>query len=177
MRKKRRNTAAAALVVAAVFVCTYGDFCFINKKEKGDKKMKRIFKTILTVVMVLVMAFTLAACGGAPEEVELITVEDGTAIGEGANEFALEIVDADGSQINVTVKTDEKTVGDALSALGLIAGEESQYGLYIKTVNGITYDYETDGRYWAFYVAGTYAVESADLTEIEPGTIYALKAE
>lgn len=138
--------------------------------------MKRNLKTILTVVMVLVMAFTLAACD-APEEVELITVEDGAVVGEGANEFALEIVDADGSQVNVTVKTDEKTVGDALSSLGLIAGEESQYGLYIKTVNGITYDYETDGRYWAFYVAGTYAVESADLTEIEPGTIYTLKAE
>ena len=45
----------------------------------------------------------------------------------------------------------------ALLALDLIAGEDSQYGLYVKTVNGITADYDTDGSYWAFYIDGEYA--------------------
>ena len=41
--------------------------------------------------------------------------------------------------------------------MGLIAGEDSDYGLYVKTVNGVTVDYDTDGKYWAFYVDGEYA--------------------
>ena len=133
-------------------------------------------KKVLTIVMVIAMVFVIAACG-APEEVQLITVENGAVVGEGATEFTLEIVDADGAQVVVTVKTDEETVGEALSALGLVAGEQSQYGLFIQTVNGITYDYDKDGKYWAFYVDGTYAVESADLTEITAGSTYSLKAE
>ena len=139
--------------------------------------MKRDLKKVLKVIMVLGMVFVLAACGGAPEEVELITVETGATVGEGTAEFTLEVVDVDANPVVITVKTDEETVGDALSALGLIAGEESTYGLYIKTVNGITYDYDTDGKYWGFYVDGTYAVESADLTEITAGSTYTLKAE
>lgn len=138
--------------------------------------MKKNFKKVMLMALVLVMALAVAACG-APEEVELITVGNGDVVGEGDAEFTLEIVDADAEPVVVTVKTDEKTVGNALAALGLIAGEESQYGLYIKTVNGITYDYDTDGKYWGFYVDGTYAVESADLTEITAGSTYSLKAE
>ncbi|MBR5230432.1 MAG: DUF4430 domain-containing protein [Firmicutes bacterium] len=139
--------------------------------------MKKNLKKILVLMMVLLMAFCMEACTGAAEEIELITVEDGAVVGEGSTEFVLDIVDADGNQVVATVKTDEKTVGKALSAIGLIAGEESQYGLFIKTVNGITYDYDTDGKYWGFYVDGVYANESADLTDITAGSIYTLKAE
>ena len=35
-----------------------------------------------------------------------------------------------------------------LLSLDLIAGDEGEYGLYVKTVNGITADYETDGMYF-----------------------------
>ena len=133
-------------------------------------------KKLITIVMVLVMVFAMAACS-APEEIELITVENGAVVGEGAKEFTLEVVDVDAEPVVIAVKTDEETVGGALAALGLIAGEESQYGLYIKTVNGITYDYDTDKLYWGFYIDGTYAAESADLTEITAGSVYTLKAE
>ena len=138
--------------------------------------MKKNLKKIMAVMLVLVMTASMAACG-APEEIELITVENGASVGEGAKEFTLEVVDVDAEPVVITVKTDEETVGGALAALGLIAGEESTYGLYIKTVNGITYDYDKDGKYWAFYIDGTYAVESADLTEITDGSTYTLKAE
>lgn len=139
--------------------------------------MKKNFKKVMLMMLVFVMVFTMAACGQAPEEVELITVENGAVVGEGATEFTLEIVDVDAEPVVVTVKTDEETVGGALAALGLIAGENSSYGLYIKTVNGITYDYDQDGKYWGFYIDGTFAVESADLTEINPGSTYTLKVE
>ncbi len=140
--------------------------------------MKNNMKKMLCLVLALVMMMGFAACG-APEgaEIELITVTDGETIGEGSTAFPLTITDKDGASIEVTVKTDETTVGDALVALGLIAGEESQYGLYMKTVNGVTLDYEQDGLYWGFYVDGTYATVGVDMTDITAGSSYELKAE
>lgn len=140
--------------------------------------MKKSLKRLTGLLLIAVMLMSFAGCG-APEgaEIELITVTDGETIGEGSTEFPLTITDADGASIHITVKTDEATVGEALVKLGLIAGEESEYGLYMKTVNGITLDYETDGLYWAFYIDGTYAMTGVDLTEIAAGSAYELKAE
>ena len=59
----------------------------------------------------------------------------------------------------------------------LIAGEDSEYGLYVKTVNGVTVDYDTDGKYWAFYVDGEYAATGVDSTDITAGATYTFKAE
>ena len=61
--------------------------------------------------------------------------------------------------------------------MGLIAGEDSDYGLYVKTVNGVTVDYDTDGKYWAFYVDGEYAATDVDSTDITAGATYTFKAE
>ena len=140
--------------------------------------MKNSMKKIIGLLLIAVMVMGFAGCG-APEEagIELITAADGETIGEGSLEFPLTITDAEGTSIAVTVKTDAETVGDALVQLGLIAGEESQYGLYIKTVNGITLDYDTDGMYWGFYVDGTYAMVGVDQTAIESGSAYELKAD
>ena len=75
------------------------------------------------------------------------------------------------------IKTEEKTVGAALLGVGLIEGENSEYGLYVKKVNGITADYDTDGTYWAFYINGQYATSGVDKTDIEPGASYEFKIE
>lgn len=102
---------------------------------------------------------------------------DVQVLGEGATVFAFTVVDGDGNQTDFEIHTDAATVGDALSQLGLIEGEESEYGLYVKTVNGITADYDTDGKYWAFYVDDAYAQTGVDATEITDGTHYAFRVE
>ena len=61
--------------------------------------------------------------------------------------------------------------------INLIAGEQGDYGLYVKTVNGITVDFDKDGKYWAFYVGGEYAMSGVDSTEITAGSTYAFKVE
>ena len=68
-------------------------------------------------------------------------------------------------------------LGAALLSLGLIAGEDSEYGLYVKTVNDVTVDYDQDGKYWAFYVDGEYAATGVDSTDITAGATYTFKAE
>ena len=98
-----------------------------------------------------------------------------TVKGEGATVFYFNVVDKDGNETRFEIHTDKTVVGDALLELGLIEGEEGAYGLYVKTVNGITADYDVDGTYWAFYVGDEYGMTGVDLTEIEAGATYAFK--
>lgn len=121
-----------------------------------------------------VSAETTAATEAASTEA---TSAETNVLGEGNTVFTLSVTDLDGVKTSFEIHTDKKTVGEALLELELIAGEEGQYGLYVTTVNGITLDWDKDGKYWAFYIDGEYATTSLDLTDITPGTTYSLKAE
>ena len=90
--------------------------------------------------------------------------------------FVFKVVDLDGSEKSFDIKTDAKTVGEVLLAEKLIAGEVGDYGLMVDTVNGIKYDYNADGAYWAFYVNGEYAMSGVDTTDIVDGTTYSFVA-
>lgn len=100
-----------------------------------------------------------------------------TSLGEGQTQFAFVVVDADGNETAFDIHTDKSTVGEALLDLQLIAGDDSEYGLYVKTVNGITADFDTDGTYWAFYINDEYAATGVDATDIAPGSTYTFKVE
>lgn len=100
-----------------------------------------------------------------------------TEIGEGNTEFTLIVTKGDGASKTYFVKTDEETVGAALLNLGLISGEQGAYGLYVKTVDGVTADYDVDGTYWSFYIDGEYALTGVDSTKITSGCKYELKIE
>ena len=140
---------------------------------------KSIMGKILAVLIAAMLV--LAACGPAQTssaQSAASAAQSGTVIekGDGKTEFALQVVDADGKETNFTIHTDEKTIGAALLKLELIAGEDSQYGLYVKTVNGVTAD-DKAKQYWAFYVDGKYAEKGVDSTEAAAGVTYALKLE
>lgn len=119
--------------------------------------------------------------GGSPAETpqsgEQSTSAETREVGEGARHFTLSVFDDTGAERRFLVHTDRETVGEALLEVGLISGEDGPYGLYIKTVDGITADYDKNGRYWSFYVDGAYAMQSADATPITDGALYALRVE
>ena len=96
-------------------------------------------------------------------------------LGEGEKAFDFAVVDKNGAEKKYRIKTDETIVGDALAKLGLIEGEEGQYGLYIHVVDGERAVYEEDNSYWAFYVNDQYAAQGIDLTPIEDGATYSLE--
>ena len=144
-------------------------------------KFTRILSVILCVVLVAAMALFTSGCSDknnyeAPKEITTLS-EGVSELGEGEKSFIFTITDADGNETELKINTDKTLVGEALQELGLLAGEEGPYGLYVKTVNGITYDYDTDGKYWAFYIDGEYAPTGVDVTEIKEGTTYSFKAE
>ena len=136
--------------------------------------MKKLALSLLSLLMIL----CLASCfgGNEPAKWETVSYSEDTTVGNGAKTAVVEIV-TDGKTITLTVKTDEETLGAALLKEKIIAGEEGDYGLYIKAVNGTVADYDTDGTYWAFYVDGEYALSGVDSTPIEEGKIYRLSKE
>ena len=95
-----------------------------------------------------------------------------TVMGEGATTFYFTAKNEDGTVTKFEIHTDKTTVGAALVELGLITGDESDWGLYVTTVNGVTADWATENAYWAFYINGEYAQTGVDATEIVAGTTY-----
>ena len=108
--------------------------------------------------------------------VALSAISCGTEASEGEKHFTLKVVALDGAVVEeIEMVSECATVGEALLAEGLIAGEQGAYGLYIKTVCGITADYDVDGTYWSFYINGEYAMSGVDTTPIEDGSVYTLQ--
>lgn len=134
--------------------------------------MKRILSLTLCLLM---LTACLAGCA-AKAPIGLwanATYTEDTTLGEGAKTVEVE-VKAEDTAVTFTIKTDAAMLGDALLAHKLVAGEESEFGLYIKEVNGIKADYDTDGAYWAFYQNGEYAMAGVDATPIAGGEHYEL---
>lgn len=121
-----------------------------------------------TLCLLLALVLTLSALG-----LTACKKEDASD----AHTFTLEVTDLEGKVTKHEISTDKKTVGEALLEQGLISGDVGDYGLYVKTVDGLTLDYETDGKYWAFYADGEYAAAGVDSTAITDGSTYAFKPE
>ena len=163
-------------------------------------KNKKIHSLILCMMLIVAMAFTTVGCNTKTQEAvgssqsEAVTEEtaegsqteaatEETAesevqvLGVGQTKFLFTVVDKEGNETNFEIHTDKETVGEALLELELIAGEDGEFGLYVKTVNGMTADYDVNQTYWAFYIDGEYAMSGVDVTTIEEGKAYAFKVE
>ena len=148
-------------------------------------KFSKILSFILCFVLVAAIALIGAGCNDKKttnhSSQNLSSSEASSAeenvLGQGATRFTIEITFKDGSEKSYIINTNKKTVGEALLEVELIAGTVGDYGLMIETVDGETVKYEDDGKYWAFFVDGQYAMSGVDTTNIEIGKAYALKVE
>ena len=144
---------------------------------------KALSMFVCTVLVAAIALLTFGCNSNTPDTQQTAEPSTGetsaqaTALGEGSKKFTFTVTDPDGKTSVFEINTDEETVGEALEQLGLIEGEEGTYGLYVKTVNGITVDYDKDGMYWAFYTDGEMATAGVDMTDIVAGAVYAFKAE
>ena len=120
-------------------------------------------KRMISLLLALAMVFVLTACGAKEE-----------APAADAVSFKVVVTDLEGNETAFEYTSSAASVGEALVAEGLIEGHETEYGLYIDTVNGITADWDADQTYWAFYINGEYATTGIDGTEIVADTTYGL---
>ena len=151
----------------------------------NKNSMHKLLSFILCIVLIAAMALLATGCSDN-KPVETPQTGDGaTSIpnpeatpaaviekGEGKTAFNFHVTDQNGNTTRFIVKTDKTIVGEALLEVGLITGTKESYGLYVKSVNGITADYAKDNAYWAFYVNGEYASKGVDATTIDPNATY-----
>lgn len=167
-------------------------FCFILFVIERKTKMKTTIKSTLALILALLMTLCLFSCKNNEAETPQtsdVAAESGaseatghwanakyledTTLGEGAKTVTVKVIVEDKTVV-FTIKTDAETLGDALLAHGLIEGEESSYGLYVKVVNGILADYDVDQSYWGFSKGGEYMMTGVDGTEFADGETYEL---
>ncbi len=141
----------------------------------------KILRTLATLLALLTALSLFAAC--AEEDISHLwdnaTYTADTTLGDGIKTIYLRVTTPDKS-ITLTIKTNADTLGTALSEHRLVSGERDQYGLYIKTVNGILADYDIDGSYWGFYSISELGIKSivnsgVDAVAISGGETYELE--
>ena len=127
--------------------------------SKKDNKKAIIAVAIL---LVLVLGAIIAWFALRPKPAE---VPDGT-IG-----IVVEVKHKDESTKEFAIRTDSENLRGALEQENLIQGDESEYGLYVKTVDGETAD---DGaqEWWCFTKDGEMLMTGVDDTLIADGEHY-----
>lgn len=148
-------------------------------------KKNNFLRSFILILLIAALALSIVSCK-VEDTSGTTTTTTTTATGntEGPDEkyehtftFEVYLKDATEPKTVQTIKTNKTTVGDALLEKGLIEGEDSQYGLYVKTVDGVYADYNETKTYWAFYINGEYAMTGVDSTNIENGAVYSFRIE
>lgn len=161
--------------------------------------MKHVTATVkksFALVLALVLALGMTACGNgessssetassavssevSSEAVSSEAVSSEVASSEAAGEeetagsktITLTVVHGDGTSNDITVSTDAENLRDALEAEGIIAGEDSSYGMFVQTVDGETAD-DGEQEWWCLTKGGEMWNYGVDDTEIADGDVY-----
>ena len=156
------------------------------------KRIKKSLLLCLCIVIIAAMSLLTTGCSdnkdtstdhsghnhsSVTQDISSAISETVTQLGEGKKCFAVSVVDTNEIETKYEIHTDAENVGEALTQIGFIDGEEGPYGLYVKTVDCLTVDYDKDGKYWAFYINGEYATQGVDKTPIDETAVYTFKVE
>lgn len=90
----------------------------------------------------------------------------------GSKTVTIEVVAPDYSN-TYKIKTDAEFLGDALKEEGIIEGEESQYGLFITSVDSIKAD-DSKQQWWCITKGGADVMTGVDVTPIADGDTFEL---
>ena len=136
---------------------------------QGKKKTKLIIGIVaaLLVIAVVAGAWIYLQSRNKPAEPQTPATQAGKA-------FTVVVVHADGSEKTFQYRSQEEYVGTVLLEKGLIEGDQGEFGLYIKIVDGEKAVYEEDNAYWSFYIGEEYATTGVDMTPITDGAVYRL---
>ena len=93
------------------------------------------------------------------------------AVQQGGKEITVNIDHLNGDDTSYTISTDEEYLRGALEQENLIEGTESEYGLYVQTVDGETAD-ESKQEWWGYSVNGEFAELGVDSQPVADGDVY-----
>ncbi len=86
----------------------------------------------------------------------------------GDKTITVEIIHADQTEKTVEINTDAEYLRQALEEKDLIEGTESEYGLFVLTVDGETVNGDNQ-EWWCFTENGESLMTGVDMTPIEDG--------
>ena len=144
--------------------------------------MKTKFQTksqaVICLLLLAVMIFTACTAEKVSPEGKWAdaTYLSDTELGKGEKTVTV-TVKAGENEVSFTIHTDKTYLGDALLEHKLIEGDESEFGLYVKKVNGIIADYDVDKTYWGFYKNGEMMMTGVSAAEFADGESYELVLE
>lgn len=124
--------------------------------------MKKSYKPLLTIlVLVLIIGALIAAW--------FLFGPSGVA---GKKTITVEVNHMDGTTNSFEVRTSEEFLGPALENEKLVSGTDSEYGLFIDTVDG-EYADPDENQWWTFTVNGEMGNYGADQQPIADKDVYA----
>ncbi len=154
------------------------------------KRMKVLLSLLLVIGLIAATLVTFGSCGKknpAPADSTTDPVGNTTDPVESTADpvettadkktVTLIVVDKEGEKTTYTIATSAEFLRGAFAdAEGLtVEGDETGYGLYIKTVNGLRGDYTEDGYFWSLCDKdGNMTPNGADSTAIADGDVYQL---
>lgn len=89
----------------------------------------------------------------------------------GGKSIEVAVVHGDGSEKDFSIQTDAENLRGALEQESLVEGAESEWGLYVTTVDGETAD-DSLQQWWAFSKDGEMLPTGVDDTMIADGDHY-----
>lgn len=149
------------------------------------KNLNKRILVLLAVLLTLATVLALAACTpdtGKTTSVADTTVSDTTVadttvadttekIGTGAKAVTVKVVDDKQNTITILVHTDAQFLRGVLEEAGLVAATEDSY---IKTVAGITADYDRDESWWCILLGENMTQLGASEQPVQDGEVYTL---
>lgn len=89
---------------------------------------------------------------------------------EGSKAITVTVV-VDGSEEKFDIKTDAEYLSGALKEINLIEGTDSEYGMFVTTVNGKLADSAKE-EWWCFTKGGEMLMTGVDTTPIADGDAF-----
>ena len=120
------------------------------------KKQNKIIIALAAVIVVLTGVMIGIHYASQPETAE------------GAKTVEVEVVFADESTKEHTIYTDAEFLRGALEEEGMVKGDESEFGLFVKEVDGVTVD-DAKQEWWCFTQDGEFLNTGIDTTPIADG--------
>ncbi len=140
----------------------------------------KIFLSLILAAMLTAAAFALVGCnmqGNGDKAGEKQGSEASHNTSEGASKdgdktITVKVTDDKGVTTAYVITTNASNLRAALEQEKMVEGDEGDFGLYVKKVNGLRADYDLDGAYWKFTKGDTMLMTSIDSTPIYNGETF-----
>jgi hypothetical protein len=134
--------------------------------------MKNTIKSTVSILLAVVFLFCFVSCSTVEKTGlwESATYRRDKTFGNGEKTCVVE-VKAEDQVVTFTIKTDEEYLRGALEQENLIFGTDSDYGIYILTMDGETVD-EANMEWWGYTKSGEQVNYGVDTCPILDGDHY-----